>query len=113
MSKSRRPSPGRGTRAGVAPAPKRQRLDLLQAAGDIVAALPDAVVVTGVDRRVLAVNEAGAELLGWQVGELVGQAIADQVAPAERTHVAAREDRVLAGEPQRYETRVVKHRSGE
>jgi len=85
----------------------------LQAAADVVAALPDAVVVTGIDRRVLATNEAGAELLGWEISEIVGQAIADHVAPAERTHVAAREDKVLAGEPQRYETRVINHRTGE
>ena len=112
MSKGRRFSPARGTRTTTAPA-KRPRLDLLQAAADIVAALPDAVVVTGTDRRILAINEAGAELLGWEVAELVGQAIADQVSPGERAHVASREDRVMAGEPQRYETKVLNHRTGE
>ena len=111
MSKARRISPARGT--GATTTGKRPRLDLLQAAADVVAALPDAVVVTGIDRRVLATNEAGAELLGWEISEIVGQAIADHVAPAERTHVAAREDKVLAGEPQRYETRVINHRTGE
>ncbi len=104
MTKARRVSP--------AP-PKRPRLDLLQAAADIVAALPDAVVVTGMDRRVLAANDAGADLLGWSTSDLVGQAIADQVSPNERLHVASREDKVLAGEPQRYETRVVNHRTGD
>jgi two-component system NtrC family sensor kinase len=88
-------------------------VDLLQAAADIVAALPDAVVVTGTDRRVLATNQAGAEMLGWQVGDVVGQAIADNVSPGERSHVATREDRVLGGEMQRYETKIVNHRSGE
>ena len=112
MSKARRVSPARVTRPTTAP-PKRPRLDLLQTAADIVAALPDAMVVTGTDRLVLAANEAGAELLGWSVTDIVGQAIADQVSPAERTHVAAREDKVLAGEPQRYETRIVNHRTGE
>ena len=112
MSKARRVSPARVTRPTTAP-PKRARLDLLQAAADIVAALPDAMVVTGTDRRVLAANEAGAELLGWTVTDIVGQAIADQVSPSERNHVAAREDKVLAGEPQRYETRVVNHRTKE
>jgi two-component system NtrC family sensor kinase len=71
------------------------------------------VVVTGLDRRVLAVNQAAADLLGWQAGDLVGQAIADQVAAVERAHVAAQEDRVLAGEAQRYETRVLNHQTGE
>jgi two-component system NtrC family sensor kinase len=111
VSKGRRASPGRGT--PPAATPKRPRLDLLQAAADIVAALPDAVIVTGLDRRVLAVNQAGAELLGWQVAELVGQAIEEQVADAERIHVAAREDKVFEGESQRYETKVLNHRTGE
>ena len=88
-------------------------MDLLQAATDIVAALPDAVVVTGTDRRVLAANQAGAEMLGWPVSDVVGQAIADSVSPGERSHVASREDRVLSGETQRYETRIVNHRTGE
>jgi len=88
-------------------------VDLLQAAADIVAALPDAVVVTGTDRRVLAANQAGAEMLGWPVGDVAGQAIADNVSPGERSHVASREDRVLAGETQRYETRIVNHRTSE
>jgi len=104
--------PARGTRPTTAAA-KRPPLDLLQAATDIVAALPDAVVVTGMDRRVLAANDAGADLLGWEVSDIVGQAIADAVSPSERAHVASREDRVLAGEPQRYETKVVNHSTGE
>jgi PAS domain S-box-containing protein len=86
---------------------------MLQAAADIVTALPDAVVVTGIDRRVLAVNQAAADLLGWQVVDLVGQPIADQVASGERVHVAEQEDKVFAGQPQRYETRVVNHATGE
>jgi two-component system NtrC family sensor kinase len=112
VSKARGISPSRGTRASTA-AGKRPRLDLLQTAADIVAALPDAVVVTGTDRRVLAANEAGAELLGWEVGDVVGQAIADHVSPGERAHVAAMEDKVLSGEPQRYETRIIKHQTNE
>jgi PAS domain S-box-containing protein len=112
VSKARRPSPNRGTRESTAVA-KGPRLDLLQAAADIVAALPDAVVITGMDRRVLAANEAGAQLLGWQMDNVVGQLIAEHVIAAERTHVAAREDKVLAGEPQRYETRIVNHATGE
>jgi len=112
VSKARRISPTRGTRASTAPG-KGPRLDLLQAAADIVAALPDAVVVTGTDRRILAANDAGAQLLGWEPNDVVGQAIADHVSPGERVHVASREDKVLAGDPQRYETRIVNHRTGE
>jgi two-component system NtrC family sensor kinase len=112
VSKVRRLSPTRGTRGSTATA-KGPRLDLLQAAADIVTALPDAVVVTGTDRRVLATNEAGAALLGWDMDAVVGQLIADALLPAERAHVAAREDKVLAGESQRYETKIVNHRTSE
>ena len=112
MTKTRRPSPTRETRVSTAVG-KGPRLDLLQAAADIVASLPDAVVITGADRRVLAANEAGAQLLGWQMDKVVGQLIADHVTAAEQAHVAAREDKVLAGEPQRYETRIVNHQTGE
>src|SRR5262249_13709458 len=113
VSKARRISPARGS-TRTAPAPgKRPSLDLLQAAADIVAALPDAVVVTGTDRRVLAANEPGAHPLGWRMDDVVGQAIEDHLTPAERAHVASREDKVLAGETQRYETRVVNHATGE
>ena len=111
MSKGRRVSPG-GTRSPAASL-KRPRIDLLQAAADIVTALPDAVVVTGLDRRVLAVNQAAADLFGWQAKELVGQPIADQVAPGERVHVAEQEDKVFGGASQRYETKVLNHETGE
>ena len=112
MSKVRRISPTRATRGSTA-AGKGPRLDLLQAATDIVAALPDAVVITGTDRRVLAANQAGADMLGWQIADVVGQAIADNLSPGERSHVASREDHALSGEPQRYETRIVNHLTGE
>ena len=108
MNKARGISPVRDTRDPTAVA-KRPHVDLLQAAADIVAALPDAVVITGTDRRVLATNEAGAQLLGWQIDDVVGQAISDVVTPGDRAHVAAMEDAVLAGEMQRYDTRVVNH----
>jgi len=113
VSKGRRVSPEGGeTRSPSAPL-KRPRLDLLQAAADIVSALPDAVVVTGLDRRVLAVNRAAADLLGSQVTDLVGQLTADHVASVERPHVAEQEDRVFAGEVQRYETKVLNRETGE
>ncbi len=78
-----------------------------------MSALPDAVVVTGLDRRVLAVNQAAADLLGSQVTDLVGQLTADHVASVERPHVAEQEDRVFAGEVQRYETKVLNQATGE
>ena len=115
MTKARRSSPSRGTAPpppSAAPS-SRPGLDLLQAAADIVMALPDAVIVTGEDRRVLAANEAAATLLGQSVTDLVGQLTAEIVAVAERAHVTSREDQVLGGEPQRYETRVLDAQTGE
>jgi two-component system NtrC family sensor kinase len=112
VTKGRRVSPGPGTRSPTA-APKRPRIDFLQAAADIVTALPDAVVVTGLDRRILTVNQSAADLFGWEMGDLVGQPIADQVAPAERAHVAEQEDKVFSGHAERYETKVVNHTTGE
>jgi two-component system NtrC family sensor kinase len=112
VTKGRRVSPGPGTRSPTA-APKRPRIDFLQAAADIVTALPDAVVVTGLDRRILTVNQAAADLFGWQLVDLVGQPIAEQVVPGERTHVAEQEDKVFGGQAARYETKVVNHTTGE
>lgn len=112
MSKGRRVSPGPGTRP-PSTAPKRPRIDLSQAAADIVTALPDAVIVTGLDRLVLAVNQAGADLLGSEVSDLVGQPIADHVAAGERAHVAEQETLVFAGQALRYETKVLNQQTGE
>jgi two-component system NtrC family sensor kinase len=77
-------------------------------AREIVAALADAVVVTGVDRRVTTVNRAAAELFGRPLEDLPGTAVDDLVAVVEREHVAEREQRGYAGEEQRYETKVLR-----
>jgi two-component system NtrC family sensor kinase len=110
MSKGRRASPTRGLRA-PAPAAKlasqRPAFDPLRSAIEIVAALADAVIVTGLDRRILTANHAAAELFGRPLEDLPGTAIDDVVATTERQHVAEREQRAFAGEEQRYETRVV------
>jgi two-component system NtrC family sensor kinase len=81
--------------------------DPLRVAAEIVAALADAVVVTGVDRRVLTANRAAAELFGRPLDDLQGTPIDDLVAIAERQHVAERERRAVEGEEQRYETKIV------
>ena len=82
--------------------------DPLATAREIVAALADAVVVTGVDRRVATVNRAAAELFGRPLEDLPGTHVDDLVAPVERQHVAERERRAYAGEEQRYETKVLR-----
>src|SRR3989442_3234711 len=101
----RRASPERGTpvAAGGGPPP----LDLLRVAAELVANLPDAVVVTGLDHRILTANHAAAELLGRTLDELPHLTMDDIVAPAERSHVSTREQQAFGGQPQRYETTVV------
>jgi two-component system NtrC family sensor kinase len=87
--------------------PKRT-FDPLHVAAEIVAALADAVVVTGLDRRLLTANRAAAELFGRPLDDLPGTPIDDMVATAERRHVAEREHRASEGENQHYETKVVR-----
>ena len=111
MSKSRRASPTRGlgpSALAAKAAAKRPAFDPARVAAEIVAALADAVVVTGVDRRVLTANRAAAELFGRPLDDLPEMPIDDVVAAAEREHVAARERRAFEGEEQHYETKVVR-----
>jgi len=107
MSKSRGAAPTRGLRAPTM-TPKRPALDPLRVSAEIVAALADAVVVTGLDRKVLTANRSAAELFGRRLADLPGTPIDDLVAAAERQHVAEREQRAVAGAQQRYETTVVR-----
>src|SRR5712691_9011333 len=107
MSKSRGASPTRGLRAPTM-APKRPALDPLRVAAEIVAALADAVVVTGLDRKVLTANRSAAELFGRRLADLPGTPIDELVTAEERQHVAEREHRAVEGEQQRYETTVVR-----
>jgi two-component system, NtrC family, sensor kinase len=114
MSKSRRAAPTRELRPpaqAAKAAPKRPAFDPQRVAAEIVAALADAVVVTGLDRRVLTANRAAAELFGRALEDLPGTAIDDLVAAGERQFVAERERRAVAGEEQHYETKVM--RAGE
>jgi two-component system, NtrC family, sensor kinase len=88
--------------------PKPGSFDPLATAREIVAALADAVVVTGIDRRVATVNRAAAELFGRPLEDLPGTPVDDLLALVERQHVAEREQRGYAGEEQRYETKVLR-----
>ena len=111
MSKGRRVSPTRGMRPAASPSKEaltRPPLDQQRVAGEIVAALADAVVVTGVDRLVVTGNRAAAELFGRPLEDLAGTPIDDLVALSERRHVAEREHRAVGGEVQHYETKVVR-----
>ena len=111
MTKRPRASPSRGMASAAAP--KRGGFDPLAIAREIVAVLADAVVVTGLDRRIVTANRAAAALFGRPLDDLPGTAIDDVVAPAERQHVAERESRAFEGQEQRYETMVVRRDGAE
>jgi PAS domain S-box-containing protein len=107
MTKRQRTPPTRAPRASGVHA-KPGAFDPLATAREIVAALADAVVVTGVDRRVATVNQAAADLFGRPLEDLPGTAVDDLLTLGERQHVADREQRAFAGEEQRYETKVLR-----
>jgi two-component system NtrC family sensor kinase len=107
MSRGRRASPAKGT--PMPPGrPRHSSFDAAAAASQIVATLADAVVVTGLDRRLLSANPAAAALLGRPLEDLSGTAIEELVPVAERPHVTDRETAALAGEVQRYDTQIVR-----
>jgi len=103
----RRAAPSPGTRVAAGGEGGGPPLDLVRVAAELVANLPDAVVVTGLDRHILTANQAAAELLGRALDELPHLTMDEIIAPAERQHVASREQQAFGGEPQRYETTVV------
>jgi two-component system NtrC family sensor kinase len=78
----------------------------LAIAREIVSTLADAVVVTGLDRRLVTANRAAAELFGRPLDDLPGTAVDDIVIPSERHHVAEQQRRAREGAVQRYETKV-------
>src|SRR5580658_8468996 len=100
---AKRPASGRSIGASIRATPGS--LDLLTVAREIVAALPDAVVVTAVDRHLLTANRAAAELFGRPLEDLRGTPVDDLVVAAERGRVVDAERRAFEGEEQRYETR--------
>src|SRR5437763_11778569 len=109
MSKGRRATPARGLRSPVASsktAPERP-LDSQRIAAEIVAALADAVIVTGLDRRAVTANRAPADLFGRPLEDLPGTPMDDLVAPSERALVEEHERLGLEGAGQHYETKVV------
>src|SRR2546423_15621657 len=109
MTKGRRATPARGLRSPLA-SPKtasKRPLDSQRIAVEIVAAIADAVIVTGLDRRALTANRAAADLFGRPLEDLPGTPIDDLVAPGERALVAEHEQLAFRGEEQHYETKVV------
>lgn len=72
----------------------------------VVETTRDAIVITDRSRRIVFSNAAADELFGVRHGSR--PAITSLVPPALQAEVAAYEDRALAGEPQRYESVVLR-----
>src|SRR3989442_2625985 len=95
MSKSRGAAPTRGLRAPTM-TPKRPALDPLRVAAEIGGARADAVVVTGLDRKVLTANRSAADLVGRRLADLPGTPMDDLIAAAERQHIGERAQPAVA-----------------
>jgi two-component system NtrC family sensor kinase len=73
----------------------------------VVETTNDAIVITDLDRRISFANPAAVALFGYG-SALVGMPVA-RTSPEElRDHVRAREDAALGGDPQRYESVIVR-----
>ena len=76
-------------------------------ARQIVANCPDAMLVTSLDRSVLAANVAAADLFERSLDDLIGMHLEELVVAEEREPLLAYERNALEGYPQRYETRII------
>ena len=68
----------------------------------VVETASDAIVITGLDRRIAFANPAALELFA-ATSDVVGRPVSDLVPPEAFDEVQRHEDLALAGEPQRYE----------
>ncbi|MFL5560718.1 MAG: PAS domain S-box protein [Gemmatimonadaceae bacterium] len=73
----------------------------------VVETANDAIVITDLDRRIAFANPAAEALFG-RGGDLLGVHVADTVAPEMRDEVGAHERAGFAGEPQRYDSVVLR-----
>src|SRR2546430_4327554 len=104
MTKGRRATPARGLRSPVPSsktAPNRP-LDSQRIAAEIVAALADAVIVTGLDRRAGTAHRAPADPFGPPLEDLPRTPLDDPAAPSERALVPGHERRALQRSQQQH-----------
>ena len=73
----------------------------------VVETTNDAIVITGLDRRIAFANPAALELFGAP-SDIVGLPVRDLVPTEVADEVRRREDLALAGEPQRYEATLLR-----
>jgi PAS domain S-box-containing protein len=68
----------------------------------------DAIVITNRARRIEFANPAADDLFGYADGAIIGMPVAELLVPEMREDVAKREEMAFAGDPQRYETIIVR-----
>jgi PAS domain S-box-containing protein len=68
----------------------------------------DAIVITNRAKRIEFANPAADDLFGYADGAIIGMPAAELLVPEMREDVAKREEMAFAGEPQRYETIIVR-----
>ncbi|MGQ0714606.1 MAG: PAS domain S-box protein [Gemmatimonadaceae bacterium] len=68
----------------------------------------DAIVITNRAKRIEFANPAADDLFGYADGAIIGMPASDLLMPEMREDVARREEAGFAGEPQRYETIIVR-----
>lgn len=86
----------------------RERGRLSERCRRVIETTSDAVVITNRDRAIAFANPAAHALFGFPGSQLVGMRVADIVPAEVREDVAERENAALAGEPQQYETVVLR-----
>jgi PAS domain S-box-containing protein len=68
----------------------------------------DAIVITNRAKRIEFANPAADDLFGYADGAIIGMPADDLLVPEMREDVAKREELAFAGEPQRYETIILR-----
>jgi PAS domain S-box-containing protein len=68
----------------------------------------DAIVITNRAKRIEFANPAADDLFGYADGAIIGMPAAELLVPEMRDDVARREEMAFGGEPQRYETIIVR-----
>ncbi|MBV8621425.1 MAG: EAL domain-containing protein [Curvibacter sp.] len=74
---------------------------------DLLRQLPGGVSRLDRDNRFLFVNDAHAQWFGLSAGQMIGRSLAEVVSPERQRRMAPQVAKVLAGEPQVFENRVV------
>lgn len=72
----------------------------------------DAIFILDLDAVHLAVNQHAADLLGYEINEMIGLSFKDVVVPQEYDDAQARRDALLAGQPPPMYERILRKKNG-